>query len=59
MIGYPFARTRGREGAFLAALLAITQTANAAGWIAAFLDYSTQMSPRLDLSVKNGGFREQ
>ncbi len=46
MLGYPFARTRGREGAFLAALLAIAQAANAAGWIAAFLDYLTKMSPR-------------
>ena len=46
MLGYPFVRTRGREGAFLAALLAIAQAANAAGWIAAFLDYLTKMSPR-------------
>lgn len=46
MLGYPFVRTRGREGAFLAALLAIAQAANAAGWIAAFLDYLAKMSPR-------------
>jgi hypothetical protein len=46
MIGYPFARTRGREGAFLATLLAISQATNEAGWIAAFLDYLTKMSPR-------------
>ena len=46
MLGYPFARTRGREWAFLAALLAVAQAANAAGWIAAFLDYLTKLSPR-------------
>jgi len=46
MLGDQFARTRGREGAFLAAVLAIAQAANAAGWIAAFLDYLTKMSPR-------------
>jgi GT2 family glycosyltransferase len=46
MLGYPFVRTRGREGACMAALLAIAQAANAAGWIVAFLDYSTKMSPR-------------
>ena len=33
--------------AFLAALVAIAQAANAAGWIAAFLDYLTKMSSRL------------
>jgi hypothetical protein len=52
MLGYPFARTRGREGAFLAALLAIAQAANAAGWIVVFLDYLAKLSPRQDLRVK-------
>jgi len=46
MLGYPFARTQGRKAALLAALLAVAQAANAAGWIAAFLDYLTKMSPR-------------
>jgi len=46
MLGYPFARTRGRQAVLLAVLLAVAQAAIAAGWITAGLDYSTKMSSR-------------
>ena len=47
MFAFPFYRSRGTNGAFLAGLLAVAQAATAAGWIAAFVNAFSRPRPRL------------